>query len=242
MQTHRIFRNFVEQINEGKDAASFRMAMADGASAFDLPCFAYACMTSGAKNTVDLISNYSIHWTDHYLKSHYEALDPVICAAYRSMVPFEWGQDVDGFDLSNRQREFFEEASSFGIRCGFTIPMRDGSGSIAAVTFASSERRASFIRSIRRNACALQFMAVSLHYHARRKLWPSHVIGGKKLSPREFECLVWAARGKSAWATAKILGISDATVRFHLGHVRTKLNVTTTRQAIALLDAQTLLT
>jgi len=239
---HQIFRKFVEQLNESGNADSFRRTMELGTAAFDLPCFAYACMPTRAKGTVNLISNYPVHWTDHYLKSHYETLDPVIYAVCRSVEPFEWGQDAGGFDLDGRQRAFFEEASGFGIRCGFTIPLRDGCGSIAAVTFASSERRTSFIRSIRKNVRALQLMAASLHYHACRRLWQTRTIGGRELSPREFECLVWAARGKSAWATAKILGISDATVRFHLGRVRAKLNVTTTRQAIAFLDAQTYLT
>jgi DNA-binding CsgD family transcriptional regulator len=32
------------------------------------------------------------------------------------------------------------------------------------------------------------------------------------LSPREKECLLWALRGKSAWETATILGISEHTV------------------------------
>ena len=53
------------------------------------------------------------------------------------------------------------------------------------------------------------------------------------MSPREMECLLWAAKGKSAWATAKILGISDATVKFHLGNVRSKLNVTSSFRNLA---------
>lgn len=242
MLTHSVFHRFVEQISESRDETSFRAAIADAAKAFDLPLFAYAMFGKTTAAPLTLISTYPVQWTDRYLKSHYEGLDPVIGASHETVQPFEWGQDTGTFDLSKRQKEFFEEASGFGIRYGFTIPMRDGRGSIAAVTFASSERRASFIRTIRGNGCALRLMAASLHYHACRKLWQSHIVGGKKLSPREFECLVWAARGKSAWATAKILGISDATVRFHLAQVRAKLGVTTTRQAIALSDAQTLLT
>lgn len=236
---YNVFRRFVEHLHEGQKADDLRVAMVEAATVFDLPCFAYAYIPSSAKKTVNLISTYSVRWTDHYLSSHYEILDPVISAAYQSVEPFEWGQDAGGFNLNDRQKEFFEEASNFGIRCGFTIPMRDGHGSIAAVTFASSERRSSFIRSIRMNMRTLQLMAASFHHHASRKLWRSRVVNGIELTPREFECLIWAARGKSAWATAEILGISDATVRFHLGHVRAKLDVATTRQAIAALDVQT---
>lgn len=211
--------------------------MAEAAVALDLPCFAYARMPREAGGTVDLISTYPPEWTDHYLKSHYETLDPVIRTSYESVEPFEWGKEADASQLTDRQKEFFAEASFFGIRCGFTIPIRDGTGPIAAVTFASSAPRETFMRSVRINARALQLMSICLHAHARRRLWrPLNIVAGVHLSPREIECLTWAAQGKSAWATAKILGISDATVKFHLGNVRRKLQVTNLRQAVALLN------
>ncbi|ESZ53486.1 helix-turn-helix transcriptional regulator [Mesorhizobium sp. L103C131B0] len=39
---------------------------------------------------------------------------------------------------------------------------------------------------------------------------------GISLTPREYECLQWAARGKSAWAIGCILGIKPRTAAFHL--------------------------
>jgi hypothetical protein len=39
--------------------------------------------------------------------------------------------------LSPQQLELLEDAAFFGIRCGFTIPIHDGRGAIAAVTYAS---------------------------------------------------------------------------------------------------------
>ncbi|MFK5073526.1 helix-turn-helix domain-containing protein, partial [Klebsiella pneumoniae] len=35
-----------------------------------------------------------------------------------------------------------------------------------------------------------------------------------RLSPREFECLEWSSRGKSAWEIGSILGISRRTAAF----------------------------
>ena len=37
-----------------------------------------------------------------------------------------------------------EEAAAFGIRYGFTVPVHDNRGLIAAVTFAIDQRRAEF--------------------------------------------------------------------------------------------------
>ncbi|WP_245266878.1 helix-turn-helix transcriptional regulator [Mesorhizobium sp. LNHC252B00] len=57
------------------------------------------------------------------------------------------------------------------------------------------------------------------------------------LTPREYECLQWAARGKSAPDIGVILEISRHTAAFRLGNVRKKLGVTTTRQATTRLAA-----
>ena len=53
------------------------------------------------------------------------------------------------------------------------------------------------------------------------------------LSPRQFECLEWAARGKSAWDTGQIVGISRRTVLFHLEGAKAKLDVKSMQHAIA---------
>lgn len=211
-----------------------RAAMAEAAVQFDLPCFAYARMPSQYKQPVTLISTYPVRWTDHYLKSHYETLDPVIRAAHQSVEPFEWGEGTARFALTDNQRDFFDEAFSFGIRCGFTIPINDRRGPIAAVTFASDARREPFIRSIKTNGRALQLMAISLHAHIRRNLYDRTKVAGVELKSREVECLQWAACGKTASESAQIIGITERTVYFHLTNARTKLGVTSMRQAIAL--------
>jgi len=59
------------------------------------------------------------------------------------------------------------------------------------------------------------------------------------LTPREAEVLLWVAQGKSNSDVAIILGMSDKTVKIHLGHVYEKLNVET-RTAAALIAVETL--
>lgn len=53
------------------------------------------------------------------------------------------------------------------------------------------------------------------------------------LSAREREVLLWAARGKTAWESAAILGLSPRTVEFHLASCRRKLGVATKAQMVA---------
>ncbi len=53
------------------------------------------------------------------------------------------------------------------------------------------------------------------------------------LTSREAEVLGWAAAGKSYWEIARILGISERTVRFFMTNTRRKLNVVSNAQAVA---------
>jgi LuxR family quorum-sensing system transcriptional regulator CciR len=46
-----------------------------------------------------------------------------------------------------------------------------------------------------------------------------------QLTERQRECVIWAARGKSDWEIARILGVSEATVGEHLRHAYERYGV-----------------
>lgn len=53
------------------------------------------------------------------------------------------------------------------------------------------------------------------------------------LTPRERECLQWAAVGKSEWEISQILGISEHTSEKHLLNAKMKLRAVNRVQAVA---------
>jgi LuxR family quorum sensing-dependent transcriptional regulator len=53
------------------------------------------------------------------------------------------------------------------------------------------------------------------------------------LSPRELQSLTWAAKGKTYWETAKILGISYAAVHSHINSLKLKMNAVDVSHAVA---------
>lgn len=53
------------------------------------------------------------------------------------------------------------------------------------------------------------------------------------LSPRELTVLRWMKEGKTNWEIAHILGLSERTIRFHVGSIFEKLDVTSRTQAVA---------
>jgi DNA-binding CsgD family transcriptional regulator len=235
---HRIFQNYIDHLTSAQGAEALRDAMAEAAAALDLSSFAYLSVPNLPGSSAGLISNYPSVWTKQYLQSHYERFDPVIIQARGHPEPFKWGLGAERSCPSELQRELFERAAKFGIRCGFTVPIHDSRGPIAAVTFAADEHRAAaFSRRIEAHKEVIQLMAMYFHAHARRKLDRDRVVDGVLLSPREFECLEWAAQGKSAWDIGHILGISRHTAAFHLENAKMKLGVRTIIQAVARLTA-----
>lgn len=233
----RIFQSFIDQLIEADSQDDLRHSLAETASALDLACFAYLATSPKPPMMPLLISNYPENWTSHYMKQRYHRFDPIIIRAIQQPEPFKWGVDHSPIVHSPQVHQLFEEAATFGIRCGFTVPVHDGRGAIAAITFATDERHSHFDTAIRENLRILQLVAMYFHAHAQRKLRVPNRIERVSLSRRELECLQWAARGKSTWDVGRILGISRHTVAFHLENARIKLGVRSTIQAVALFSA-----
>ncbi|ODA93204.1 transcriptional regulator [Mesorhizobium sp. SEMIA 3007] len=225
-----VFERFLERLSESVDEADLRSAMADVASGFDLLAFAYLSLPPRPNGKPTLISNYPAPWMERYLANRYQSVDPVIVRARGGGCTFQWGSDLRGAEASGAQ--IFDEAAEFGIRCGVTFPIVDRRGNFAAMSFAAEKPDPAFFRVAERYEEGLSYIATCFHVFVRRKLTANRMIDGALLTPREYECLQWAAQGKSDWEIGCILGITQRTTAFHLGNVRRKLGVTTTRQAI----------
>jgi LuxR family transcriptional activator of conjugal transfer of Ti plasmids len=133
---HRVFQRFIDLLSSADDVESFSKAI--------------------------IISTYPADWLTHYSHRHYERLDPVVAQALLSPEPFQWGSGAMARQLSSAQFELFSEASRFGIRFGFTVPIHDGHGPIAALTFATNEKRPQFESCTNLHARVLQLMAMYL--------------------------------------------------------------------------------
>ncbi|WP_204514074.1 LuxR family transcriptional regulator [Bradyrhizobium canariense] len=166
------------------------------------------------------------------MRRGYDSVDPVVRWAIRQPKPFRWGLGIEEQNRSASERTLFEEAAQFGIRCGFTFPIHDDRGAIAALSFATDEHRTVFDRSLLEHAHSLRLIEWFFHSHAKRFWTIDRMVGGVVLSPREYECLEWSARGKSAGEIGIILGISERTAGSHLDNARAKLGVSSLRQAI----------
>ncbi len=57
-------------------------------------------------------------------------------------------------------------------------------------------------------------------------------LSGKPLTPTELEILRWASEGKTVWEISRIRATSEATVKFHLRNIYSKLQVNNRVQAM----------
>jgi DNA-binding CsgD family transcriptional regulator len=55
----------------------------------------------------------------------------------------------------------------------------------------------------------------------------------KGLSPREQTVLLWMKEGKTNWEIARIVGVTERTVRFHVEGIFMKLDTSSRTQAVA---------
>lgn len=178
-----------------------------------------------------LHSNYSPAWRQRYDAEKMYWVDPVIAHCLVSSLPLIWGP---GIACGSEQRQFYEQASAYGIRCGVTFPIHGPNGEFGVLSYASSvppdtpgvgalEQSMPALALLRDYAFASSLRFIS----ARNGAEPA-----PHLTRRELEVLNWVMVGKSSWEISMITNCSEATVNFHIANIRQKFNVNTRQQAL----------
>ncbi|WP_085044053.1 LuxR family transcriptional regulator [Ensifer aridi] len=177
------------------------------------------------------ILNYPDDWQERCLEMGYERIAPVIKESRMGAGPIRWSEVYSDASTTEYERRMFDEAATFGLRSGITVPLRGPKGSCAVVSFARHCEREFKNRTI----AYLQLAAT--HFHVRvAKIANSNVVQEiPALSFREKECVLWVARGKSSWDIGVIMKISENTVNFHVKNVMRKLG--TSSRTVAAIKA-----
>jgi DNA-binding CsgD family transcriptional regulator len=186
---------------------------------------------------LSVVSTLSEDWIRRYTERGYQNFDPVCIAAAKSPVPFAWLTSDLAQGASKQQRQVLGERAEFGVRNGITVPIRGPAGAFAILTVTADVPDHEFHRLWLE--CRDELHVLTLYYHAQIE---KHLLRPApcecRLTDRERDCLIWSARGKTAWETSEILGISEETVQFHLKNAMHKLGVHTKTHAVvkAILD------
>ncbi|WP_027582046.1 autoinducer binding domain-containing protein [Bradyrhizobium sp. Ai1a-2] len=228
----QLFEEFVDAILTARDDHEFERTASRAAHGLGFRWFAYLRVGDGRPS---LISSYPKSWTSRYLRLNYHGLDPVIQRARVERGIFSWGTQGSALRPNKEQRRFFEEATTFGIKSGITVPIRSGFGQMAAFTLATDDPIMKPDRVLARAGDIVQLIGIYFQAHLSERIVASPVAveNACALSQRERQCLAWAARGKTLAEAAVLIGITSRTVAFHLENARRKLGAVTIAHAVA---------
>lgn len=179
-----------------------------------------------------ILSGYPAAWMSRYQAEKYSEIDPIVAHSYRFAIPLVWRDET--FD-SPARKEFMEEARSYGLGSGLSIPIGTLSNEMALVSIANPETNAEARAHSAHVVGTLYVMSSYLHEAFRRLVISSSAEDTEppKLTQRELECMRWWASGKTAVQISDLMNISEAGVHFHMQNLRRKLGVRTKHQAIA---------
>jgi DNA-binding CsgD family transcriptional regulator len=177
-----------------------------------------------------IFTTFPASWVERYQSAGYADNDPVLVAANLSPLPIRWRT----FLSQKRPHPIFADARAHGLACGVSIPIYGAAGERAIFSAATAQSPEESAEHETRMLGEIYLSAVYFH-QAIQQLDMQWVAsrGTGKLSPREVESLLWAARGKTAWEIGLILKISEHTVTFHINNAKRKLGAVNRHQAIA---------
>src|ERR1051326_7692070 len=132
----RSFQEFTDAIQTVDDEIGFARIARRMTERLGFRWFAYLRLSD---DTRTLISSYPKSWTNRYFDLGYQQIDPVVRRARQESELFSWGGNAPSASGNREQRRFFDEAMTFGIKSGITVPIRSGFGRMAAFTMASDE-------------------------------------------------------------------------------------------------------
>lgn len=226
------FQEFADAIQTARRDDEFERVATRVTQRIGFRWFAYLRIVEDAPK---LISSYPKSWTGRYFDLHYEQLDPVVRRARIEHDLFSWGAGASTPSGTREQRKFFEEATTFGIESGITVPIRGGFGRMAAFTLATDDRNMRPERLVAKSKDVVQLLGLYFHTHVAARLGTEcdQPDANGVLTQRERQCLAWAARGKTVADTAVLVAIAPRTVVFHLDNARRKLGATSIAQCVA---------
>lgn len=167
------------------------------------------------------IHNYPDGWADWFDAEALGGSDPVHRASNLTSVGFAWSRLDEMIALSAGDRRILELARSQGIGEGFTVPAHVPGEAHGSCSFACAAGEPFAAEHL-----PLLQLVGAFAFEAARRIRRDRFSGGPvRLTDRQRECVMWAARGKSDWEIARILGISEETAREHLRHARERYGV-----------------
>lgn len=179
------------------------------------------------RNTPIQLTDYPDDWVGLLRSSGFWADDPVLMASQRSVTPFAWADLDDIIDLTPKQQSYMRVAARQGLLNGWTVPIHIPGEATGLCSFVVSSDRA----LPRHSLPAAQYLAC-FAFEAARRLANRNEPPQPRLTKRQLECVVLAARGKSDWVAGQILGLAPDTVHKYLEQAKARFGVSSRTELV----------
>lgn len=231
-------KRFVGEVRAAESLAAITAILSNATREFDFDHFALVQKSSSraALGAVKL-SDFPDEWVERLAQTAYFVHDPVLMACEKSVAPFAWDAIPAMFALSKHQRAYMANARAAGLDAGYTVPIHVPGEASGLCSFVMARGRPLPADALP----AAQYLACFAFEAARRLAATS---GGPdpvpKLTQRQLDCVVLAARGKSNWVTGQLLGLSPDTVHKYLESAKRRYGVSSRTELVvrALYDGQ----
>lgn len=231
--------DFIGRLQQVQSLEELNHAFDDVMQKFHFNRYAYQLIKNEHyhKNDPLIVATYPEEWVRYYIGQSYQTIDPVIITGPKKLMPFTWGSLWEGYDLTQKQKVFFNEAQDFSVASGLGFPIHGPDNSFAMITMAAANDGDTGVQKIfQENEDTLHLLC--LYYHqtictliTKREQSPDTQLL-IHLTPRETEILKWAYENKSNGVIADILNVSQSCVDFHFKNIRAKLGVFSKQEAV----------
>lgn len=206
----------------------------------EVDCYGVAeIRSSGALEPVFITSTLDPIMSNAYLERRSWREDPAVVMAMRRVGPFYY----DEMFAQPPTEEVRRMEAAFGPRDGIVVPLHRPAGRLAVICAGAAGAPGRLRAEGWRLLAAVQHLAALADDRAQMI-----AEGGRRgmqaprLTPRERECLIRVADGKSSTEIGRALGVSERTVKKHVHSAMDKLEVRTRAQAVAKAMAAGLIT
>lgn len=168
------------------------------------------------------LDNYPPDWVAFFDAQRLGPSDPVHRASQLTNAGFCWSDLANMIDLSPRDRDILRRSRRAGIGDGFTVPAHVPGESAGSCSFATAKGKV-----IRVEWLPLVHHVGALAFNRARQLSGIRELAADRprLTDRQRDCLFWAARGKTDYEIAIILGLSHETVIQHVKQARGRYGI-----------------
>jgi LuxR family quorum-sensing system transcriptional regulator CciR len=228
---------FVKSVKTAADLNEVEAVLGEATRAFDFDHFALIQRLSHRNSTGPIqLTDYPRDWIECVLRNEFFVHDPVLMASERSVAAFAWDELDEIIALTPHHARFMDAARSQGLGDGFTVPIHVPGEAAGLCSFVVSRTR-----TLPRGALPSMQYVACFAFEAARRLARLPGPGQRpRLTQRQLECVVLAARGKSNWVVGELLGLSQQTVHKYIEEAKRRYGVSSRTELVvrALFDGE----